>query len=208
MLHELNKLIQTTHEKPISEILKPTEKQYSQKSKQTLQSITNSEVNEDYLYAFTDGSKLDGPHRSIRFGAWGFWIPDLKALQTGSEFMTNQKAELMAVLYLFSYLLKNKEQIQKRSLCVVTDSQYVIGVLEGTFPKIKKNIKIIEKCKELLAKLKNTGFTVVFQHVFAHKNAKDYFSINNDIIDNKTRKTAAKFKEEWIEKNKSKHIIT
>jgi ribonuclease HI len=167
-----------------------------------VQTTEDMVVDDKILYIFTDGSKIDGPHKSIRFGAWGYWIPELNILHTGYEHITSQKGELLGALFAMTYI--NKHDVEKNDITIVTDSRYVIGALTGLYEKLKKNIKVIEKCKKLIENLKEKGKNISFVHVKAHVPKKDYFSRNNKIIDTATEKTAKKMKQKWIEGHKTK----
>jgi len=140
----------------------------------------------DNIYIYTDGSFIRG-HPDI--AGYGIYIP-IKNISLGlpllNQKITNNRAELTAIIDSFKYLDEND---LKKKICIFTDSQYSIYIMTGTGERYEKsgfkqngkpvpNIDLIKKALELIRK-----YNIVMLKVRAHTNLKDVHSINNDIVD-------------------------
>lgn len=75
---------------------------------------------------------------------------------------TNQQAEMLAVMSVFKYILKNH---QDKNHIIITDSMYVIGTSTLNY-KINCNKELWQRYFKLYKPLKNK---ITFQHVPGHK---------------------------------------
>jgi ribonuclease HI len=140
----------------------------------------------DKIYIYTDGSFIRG-HPDI--AGYGIHIP-AKNISLGlpllNQKITNNRAELTAIIDSFKYLDEND---LKKKMCIFTDSQYCIYIMTGTGERYEKNgfkqngkpvpnIDLIKKALELIRK-----YNIVMLKVRAHTNLNDVHSINNDIVD-------------------------
>jgi len=147
------------------------------------------------IYIYTDGSFIKG-HPDI--AGYGIHIP-LKNISLGlpllNQKITNNRAELTAIIDSFKYLDEND---LKNKICIFTDSQYCIYIMTGTAERYEKNgfkqngksvpnIDLIKKALELIRK-----YNIVMLKVRAHTNLKDDHSINNDIVDKLAEQGAKK----------------
>ena len=138
------------------------------------------------IYIYTDGSFIKG-HPDI--AGYGIYIP-VKNISLGlpllNQKITNNRAELTAIIDSFKYLDEND---LKKKICIFTDSQYSIYIMTGTGERYEKNgfkqngkpvpnIDLIKKALELIRK-----YNITMLKVRAHTNLKDDHSINNDIVD-------------------------
>ena len=138
------------------------------------------------IYIYTDGSFIRG-HPDI--AGYGIYIP-VKNISLGlpllNQKITNNRAELTAIIDSFKYLDEND---LKKKICIFTDSQYSIYIMTGTGERYEKNgfkqngksvpnIDLIKKGLELIRK-----YNIVMLKVRAHTNLNDIHSINNDIVD-------------------------
>jgi ribonuclease HI len=138
------------------------------------------------IYVYTDGSFIRGHHD---IAGYGIHIP-LKNISLGlpllNQKITNNRAELTAIIDSFKYLDEND---LKKKICIFTDSQYSIYIMTGTGERYEKNgfkqngksvpnIDLIKKALELIRK-----YNIVMLKVRAHTNLNDIHSINNDIVD-------------------------
>ena len=138
------------------------------------------------IYIYTDGSFIRG-HPDI--AGYGIYIP-VKNISLGlpllNQKITNNRAELTAIIDSFKYLDEND---LKKKICIFTDSQYSIYIMTGTGERYEKNgfkqngkpvpnIDLIKKALELIRK-----YNITMLKVRAHTNLNDEHSINNDIVD-------------------------
>ena len=154
---------------------------------------------EDKIYIYTDGSLIRG--KQIIAG-YGIYIPskDIKiALPLVNQKLTNNRAELTAIIESINYLDEND---LKKKICIFTDSQYSIYIMTGTGYRYAKNgykdkngkdVPNIDLIKKALILVKK--YNIVLLKVRSHTNAKDEHSINNDIVDKLAIKGANKSKE-------------
>jgi ribonuclease HI len=149
----------------------------------------------DKIYIYTDGSFIKG---RPDIAGYGIHIP-VKNISLGlpllNQKITNNRAELTAIIDSFKYLDEND---LKKKICIFTDSQYSIYIMTGTGERYEKNgfkqngkpvpnIDLIKKALELIRK-----YNIAMLKVRAHTNLKDEHSINNDIVDKLAEQGAKK----------------
>ena len=152
----------------------------------------------DKIYIYTDGSFMKGHKTVPDIAGYGIHIP-AKNISLGlpllNQKITNNRAELTAIIDSFKYLDEN--DLQKK-ICIFTDSQYCIYIMTGTGERYEKsgfkqngksvpNIDLIKKALEIIRK-----YNIVMLKVRAHTNLKDDHSINNDIVDKLAEQGAKK----------------
>jgi ribonuclease HI len=152
----------------------------------------------DKIYIYTDGSFIRGHKTVPDIAGYGIHIPIKNislALPLLNQKITNNRAELTAIIDSFKYLDEND---LKKKICIFTDSQYCIYIMTGTGERYEKsgfkqngkpvpNIDLIKKALELIRK-----YNIVMLKVRAHTNLKDDHSINNDIVDKLAEQGAQK----------------
>lgn len=153
---------------------------------------------------FTDGSC----DLKKNIGGYGIYFPNkeyksygIKMIEKKHKKITNQRAELYAILEVFKILKENINQKEKK-INIYSDSMYSINCLtvwrynweKNNWINSKKepvlNQDIIKDCIKLYNFLIDNGFTINFYHVNSHKNIKEYKYICNNIVD-KLSRTAA-----------------
>jgi ribonuclease HI len=152
----------------------------------------------DKIYIYTDGSFIRGHKTVPDIAGYGIHIPIKNislALPLLNQKITNNRAELTAIIDSFKYLDEND---LKKKICIFTDSQYCIYIMTGTGERYEKsgfkqngkpvpNIDLIKKALEIIRK-----YNIVMLKVRAHTNLKDDHSINNDIVDKLAEQGAQK----------------
>lgn len=143
------------------------------------------------IKVFTDGSHTPSSCK------YGIHFIDLEINDVSSNFkikpLTNQRAELYAILKAIKIINKNYEF---KILEIYTDSMYSINCVTKWITKWKKNnfktssgenvlnLDIILKIDKYLNKYNGK---IKFIHVKAHTGNNDFNSIHNDIADKLTR---------------------
>lgn len=95
---------------------------------------------------------------------------------------TNNRAELLAILYLTHYL----ETIQPKDYIILADSQYCINIYEKWYHNWvltyalngKANLDIIELTVKQLDRLKTLGYTITFQWQRGHLTKKAILALS------------------------------
>lgn len=144
------------------------------------------------MNVYTDGSCSDNGQPNARAGI-GIWFGENDernvSLELKGKNLTNNIAELTAILYVFRILkkeIKNNENIN-----IYSDSKYSIDSLTKWAPSWNKNnwkkkdnteiknLELIKKLYKYFVKYKN----IKLHHVKAHTNFEDDHSIGNDHAD-------------------------
>ena len=148
---------------------------------------------EDTLVVFTDGACLaNGKQGAIGSFAvvWPFHPSYNHAERLGEGQHTNNRGETCAVIHAIEQALRIDENENKK-LMVYTDSQFVINSATKWMQKWKKNnwkkadgneIANLDLVKKL-DKLMTGKRIIVFEHVEAHTQKKDWKSMYNNTVD-------------------------
>ena len=133
---------------------------------------------------YTDGSC----HTQLEIGAWAsiIFVEDKKITLTETvENTTHQRMELLAVISSLHYLLKNNTEIQ--SVKIISDSQYVIGLMRRKEKltatdfktKAQNEVRNTDLVKELL-RLSDI-FTTEFEKIKAHQKQSNITNYNIEV---------------------------
>lgn len=142
----------------------------------------------DKILIYTDGSCIKFKNNISKAG-YGIYIPE-KNIKVGAPLLnqklTNNRAELTAIIESFKYL---DESDYTKKICIFTDSQYSMYILNGTGERYEKNgfknegkdvpnIDLIKIILELKRK-----YNIVLLKIRAHTDKKDEHSRGNEIAD-------------------------
>jgi ribonuclease HI len=133
---------------------------------------------------YTDGSC----HTQQCVGAWAsvILIDNEKVVLSGKEIeTTHNRMEILAVINSIKYILQNFSSIKE--IKIVSDSQYVIGLVDRKYKFIKSDYKTkagidirnIDLVKELLTLL--TFITVEFVKIKAHQKPNETVNYNIEV---------------------------
>ena len=142
------------------------------------------------LRIFTDGAAKSNSKNAP--AGWAYYFPKLAKIGFGSFYGTNNQAELQAVIQGLKRALKfkfMKPPVKYDSILVITDSKYVIGIMEGNKPKT--NLELINELLELREKL---HCKVGFEYVSAHTKKTDFVSECNAMVDSMASNAAENLK--------------
>jgi ribonuclease HI len=140
------------------------------------------------IYIYTDGSCVK-KEKQKPIAGYGIYIPSRNirvSLPLKNQKITNNRAELTAIIESFDYLEKNNLQ---NKICIFTDSQYCIYLFHGTGEKYEKkqykiegkevpNVDLIKKLLEI-----KRNYNVQLLKIKAHTDKKDEHSIGNRVAD-------------------------
>lgn len=137
-----------------------------------------------FAEVYTDGSC----HTQKCNGAWAsvILIDSQKIILTGTEIeTTHNRMELLAVINSIKHILQNFPTV--KDIKVVSDSQYVIGLIDRKFKFIKSNYKTkagidirnVDLVKEILALL--TFVSVAFVKIKAHQKPNSTINYNIEV---------------------------
>ena len=155
----------------------------------------------DTLYVFVDGSCLDKPtSRHVRAG-WGVWIPELAlsfhgpictaanaGMFLGADRGTNNTGELSAMIMALMWCWSNRSS---GNVVLVYDSTYAASCTQGLWmPRLNQQLatlaqRWLQQCQH--------KFHVGFRHVRSHTGEEDWFSINNEKVDEAAKQGARGF---------------
>lgn len=149
------------------------------------------------LIVFTDGSC----DLKKNIGGFGLFFPDneyesygVKMTEKKHKKITNQRAELFAILEVFTIIINDIEQSKKR-IKIYSDSNYSIQCLTNwrySWERKKwinskgepvENQDIIKECIRLYDELILNGFKIEFIHINSHTGKKEYNYVCNDVVD-------------------------
>jgi ribonuclease HI len=142
------------------------------------------------LRCFTDGAAKS--NRKDAPAGWAYYFPKQGKCGYGNFYGTNNQAELQAVIQGLKRALKfkfMKPPIEYTSVLVITDSKYVIGIMEGNKPKT--NLDLIQELFDTRDKL---HCKVGFEYVSAHTKKTDYVSSCNNVVDGLASAAAERLK--------------
>jgi len=133
---------------------------------------------------YTDGSC----HTQQCVGAWAsvILIDNEKVVLSGKEIeTTHNRMEILAVINSIIYILQNFSSIKE--IKIVSDSQYVIGLVDRKYKFIKSDYKTkagidirnVDLVKELLTLL--TFITVEFVKIKAHQKPNETVNYNIEV---------------------------
>lgn len=137
---------------------------------------------------YTDGSCTDNGKKNARAGIGIYFTendPRNLSEELEGEYLTNNIAELTAILMVFKLL---KKEIKSNTLInIYSDSEYSINSITKWYPDWvkkktfdgKKNIELIKKIYKLFQKYQN----VKLLYIKAHTGLKDEHSIGNENAD-------------------------
>ena len=158
-------------------------------------------TNEDYSHidftnkftAFTDGSALKNSKDAP--AGMACYFPKYKVLISKGMRCTNNVAELEAMRTCLRYFVNHyiNTEIPENTFYIFSDSEYTINAVSGK-NKVNTNKEIIFECKRLIETI-NRKCEIKFMHVYSHTNAKDFVSVNNEIVDLAARNEANKMKD-------------
>lgn len=151
-----------------------------------------------YALIYTDGSC----HTQLEIGAWAsiIFVENKKITLTETvENTTHQRMELLAVISSLHYLLKNNAEI--KSVKIISDSQYVIGLMRRKEKltatdfktKAQNEVRNTDLVKELL-RLSDI-FTIEFEKIKAHQKQSNITNYNIEVdklCRNKVRESVKK----------------
>lgn len=137
-----------------------------------------------FAEVYTDGSC----HTQKCNGAWAsvILIDNQKIILSGTEIeTTHNRMELLAVINSIKHVTQNFPTI--KDIKIVSDSQYVIGLIDRKFKFIKSNYKTkagidirnVDLVKELLALL--TFVSVAFVKIKAHQKPNSIINYNIEV---------------------------
>lgn len=137
---------------------------------------------------YTDGSSIGNGTSGQQAGAASsIYINDTPVVFIGKYLSnsTNNQAELFAVLQIVYWLYKNVEQIEQTNKVInmYIDSKYTIGILSEEYKNINKNVKLVEKIRLFINKLKDKEFTFKYNHIRSHTKLTTKHHIRNDEVD-------------------------
>lgn len=147
--------------------------------------VTTEELDVDY-YVYTDGACSNNGKSSATAGIGVFFAENdsrnISKRITGKQ--TNNTAELQAILEAFSVI--EKDLLNKKRVCVVSDSEYAIRCVSSYGQKCCAkgwtmdipNKELVRSVYELVHQEQTAPF-VCFLHVRAHTGGMDVHSIGN-----------------------------
>lgn len=115
---------------------------------------------------FTDGSALDNSKTSC--AGYAYCIPKLNICDGGFMMASNNVAELTAVLKALTTLFQLKYLIKEKNIEIITDSKYVITVIDTDKDNAKVNRDLVFAIRNLKSKLIENDFNICFSHVNSH----------------------------------------
>ncbi|MES2568186.1 MAG: ribonuclease H [Bacteroidota bacterium] len=136
------------------------------------------------VFIYTDGSC----HTQLRIGAWAsiILLNNEKITLCGQENdTTHNRMEILAVIHSILYVKKHFKEIN--SIHIVSDSQYVIGLIgrESKFianeflTKAGNEVRNIDIVKELLNLV--STMNIKFEKIKAHQKATDEINFNIEV---------------------------
>ena len=142
--------------------------------------VSNKKTSVDYII-YTDGAFKP----STTQGGIGLaWLKNgdlVKTYSKGYKGVTNNKMELLAVIYALASIKKSIHSLQ-----IVTDSMYVVGCATKGW-KRKKNVNLWLKYDKVFAKAQTLIETpITYQHVRGHRDNK-YNNLCDKLADNASK---------------------
>ena len=151
---------------------------------------------------FTDGSFKKLKNKKILCG-YGIYFPNGELDNVSRPFihepLTNQRAELYAILKALRNIEKNK--IQFDSIMIYTDSEYSIKSVTEWYKSWEKNnwknakgqsVMNQDIIRPLIKILKSYSGKIKFQHVNSHTGKQDFESLSNEMADKLANEGAIK----------------
>jgi ribonuclease HI len=149
------------------------------------------ELNENDTLIFTDGSAINNGKTNVKAAFSVFFnepsLNHLNNTEIMSDNLSNNGAELSAILYALKTVNNNKELFANKKVIVISDSLYSIKCITGGWSKKwiengwltskKEPVKNKELIQEILEY--NSNLNVAFKHVFSHQPAPN----NTDSIE-------------------------
>lgn len=130
-------------------------------------------MNLDNLNFYTDGAYSS----SKKVGAWAVYCPEIDLhLADAERNTTNNRMEMIAVLYALEWILRSKLKSIK-TVTIHSDSLYVINTMCGLYEK-KTNLDIWERLDFLSFYIKDLGIEITWQHVKGHAG-----HVHNEVVD-------------------------
>ena len=157
-------------------------------------SIPPSHTPSNRLFAYTDGSKklkhssagwsaviverdthssrqLDNPGKLIIEQYGPVVIDPRSSFFLGAKAQTNNTAELSGIAEALLWFKDFQTEPKSTKLVIITDSQYSIGLLDGT-SQPQANTALVLRCRQLLADCKAAGTEVLFNKIASHTKNK------------------------------------
>ena len=151
---------------------------------------------------FTDGSFKKLKNNKILCG-YGIYFPNGELDNVSRPFihepLTNQRAELYAILKALRNIEKNKVQFD--TIMIYTDSEYSIKSLTEWYKSWEKNnwknakgqaVMNQDIIRPLIKILKSNTGKIKFQHVNSHTGKQDFESLSNEMADKLANEGAMK----------------
>ncbi len=151
---------------------------------------------------FTDGSFKKLKNKKILCG-YGIYFPNGELDNVSRPFihepLTNQRAELYAILKALRNIEKNK--IEFDSIIIYTDSEYSIKSVTEWYKSWEKNnwknakgqaVMNQDIIRPLIKILKSYSGKIKFQHVNSHTGKQDFESLSNEMADKLANEGAMK----------------
>ncbi len=151
---------------------------------------------------FTDGSFKKLKNNKILCG-YGIYFPNGELDNVSRPFihepLTNQRAELYAILKALRNIEKNKLQFD--TIMIYTDSEYSIKSLTEWYKSWEKNnwknakgqaVMNQDIIRPLIKILKSNTGKIKFQHVNSHTGKQDFESLSNEMADKLANEGAMK----------------
>lgn len=142
---------------------------------------------------FTDGSFKKLKNKKILCG-YGIYFPNGELENVARPFihepLTNQRAELYAILKALRNIEKNKVQFD--TIMIYTDSEYSIKSVTEWYKSWEKNnwknakgqaVMNQDIIRPLIKILKSNSGKIKFQHVNSHTGKQDFESLSNEMAD-------------------------
>ncbi len=151
---------------------------------------------------FTDGSFKKLKNKQVLCG-YGIYFPNGELDNVSRAFihepLTNQRAELYAILKALRNIEKNK--IEFDSIIIYTDSEYSIKSVTEWYKSWEKNnwknakgqaVMNQDIIRPLIKILKSYSGKIKFQHVNSHTGKQDFESLSNEMADKLANEGAMK----------------
>jgi ribonuclease HI len=138
--------------------------------------------NKEQIFVYTDGACTNNQNKNIRKGGYGVFFSDNDkrncSIKLTGDKITNQVAELSAVLYAIEKCLESKSF----NINIKTDSMYIINSItmwcKGWEKKGWKkadggNVENLELIKKIYNYYTTNGINIKFYHIRSHQNEPD-----------------------------------
>ncbi len=135
------------------------------------------------ITVYTDGACTNNQNKNIRKGGYGVFFGDNDirncSIKLTGDKITNQVAELSAVLYAIEKCLETNESSK---IIIITDSMYIINSItiwckgwekKGWKKADGNNVENLELIKKIYKYYTTEGINIKFNHIRSHQNEPD-----------------------------------